>query len=52
MKRYKLSYMLAVIFTAGFILSVRYFDSEGAGFLILIGIVAMVFAIVNFKLNR
>ena len=52
MKKYKLSYMLAVFFTAGFLLSVRYFDGEGAGFLIILGIVAMGFAITNFKLDR
>jgi hypothetical protein len=52
MKKYKISYGLAVFFTAGFLLSVRYFDGEGAGFLLVLGIMAIVAAIINFKFNR
>lgn len=52
MKKYKLSYGLAVFFTAGFLVSFRYFDKEAAGMLILFALIAFISGVVNFKINR
>jgi Gpi18-like mannosyltransferase len=52
LKIYQISYFFAAYFTLGFLVSFRYFDKEAAGFLIVVALVALTSAIINFKLNR
>ena len=52
MKKYKLSYVFAVFFTFCFLVTVKWFDKEGAEFFLIFAVIAVVFTVINFKLNR
>lgn len=51
-KKYEISYFFACVFGMAFLVTFRYFDKEAASFFIVIGIVAFIAGVINFKLNR
>ena len=51
-KLYQISYFFAAFFGIAFLICFRYFDKEAASFFIIIALVAFMFGVINFKLNR
>lgn len=52
MKKSRISWILSAVFITGFLLSVKYFENEGAGFLLIASIVAMGLSIYYEKLDK